>query len=100
MPLYARCRVFSKGGKKNVVYFNLGNPSSPMLLFTPLSWHCYPLNMTTLVSTLTLISSVPELEAFLSSISPSSTLYLDLEGIHLADMALSPLSLFLFTYKE
>jgi exonuclease 3'-5' domain-containing protein 1 len=36
--------------------------------------------MTTSASTLTLISAVPELEAFLSSIPPSSTLYLDLEG--------------------
>jgi exonuclease 3'-5' domain-containing protein 1 len=36
--------------------------------------------MTTSASTPTLISSVPELEAFLSSIPPSSTLYLDLEG--------------------
>jgi exonuclease 3'-5' domain-containing protein 1 len=36
--------------------------------------------MTTSAPTQTLISSVPELEAFLSSIPPSSTLYLDLEG--------------------
>jgi exonuclease 3'-5' domain-containing protein 1 len=36
--------------------------------------------MTTSALTPTLISSVPELEAFLSSIPPSSTLYLDLEG--------------------
>ena len=36
--------------------------------------------MTTPASTPTLISSVPELEAFLSSIPPSSTIYLDLEG--------------------
>ena len=36
--------------------------------------------MTTSASTPTLISSVPELETFLSSIPPSSTLYLDLEG--------------------
>jgi exonuclease 3'-5' domain-containing protein 1 len=36
--------------------------------------------MTTSASTPTLVSSVPELEAFLSSIPPSSTLYLDFEG--------------------
>ena len=36
--------------------------------------------MTTSALTPTLISSVPELEAFLSSIPPSSTIYLDLEG--------------------
>ena len=36
--------------------------------------------MTSSALTPTLISSVPELEAFLSSIPPSSTLYLDLEG--------------------
>jgi len=40
--------------------------------------------MTTSASTPTLISSVPELEAFLSSIPPSSTLYLDLEGNRLS----------------
>ncbi len=40
--------------------------------------------MTTSASTPTLISSVPELEAFLSSIPPSSTLYLDLEGYRLS----------------
>ena len=34
----------------------------------------------TTASTPTLISSVPELEVFLSSISSSSTIYLDLEG--------------------
>jgi hypothetical protein len=37
-------------------------------------------SMTTPASTPSLISTVPELEAFLSSISSSSTLYLDLEG--------------------
>ncbi len=36
--------------------------------------------MTTSASTPTLISSVPKLEAFLTSIPPSSTIYLDLEG--------------------
>jgi exonuclease 3'-5' domain-containing protein 1 len=36
--------------------------------------------MTTSALTATLISAVAELEAFLSSIPPSSTLYLDLEG--------------------
>jgi exonuclease 3'-5' domain-containing protein 1 len=36
--------------------------------------------MITSASNPTLISSVPEFEAFLSSITPSSTLYLDLEG--------------------
>jgi len=40
-------------------------------------------NMTTPASTPTLISSVPELEAFLSDIPSSSTLYLDLEGNNL-----------------
>ena len=35
-------------------------------------------------STPTLISSAPELQAFLSSITPSSTLYLDLEGSNLS----------------
>lgn len=37
--------------------------------------------MTTSVLTPTLISPVPELEAFLSSIPPSSTLYLDIIDI-------------------
>lgn len=49
-----------------------------------LHWPCHPLNMTTSALTPTLISSVPELEAFLSSIPPSSTLYLDLEGNRLS----------------
>lgn len=40
--------------------------------------------MTTSASTPTLISSVPELGAFLSSIPPSSTLCLDLEGYSLS----------------
>ncbi len=40
--------------------------------------------MTTSALTPTLISSVPELEAFLSFIPPSSTLYLDLEGNRLS----------------
>jgi hypothetical protein len=83
-PIYARFRGFSEGCKKNIIYFNLGNPSSPRLLFTPVSWHCHPLHMTTSASTPTLISSVPELQAFLSSIPPSSTLFLDLEGISLS----------------
>jgi hypothetical protein len=48
--------------------------------FSPVSWHCHPLNMTTSVLAPTLISSVPELEAFISSMPPSSTLYPDLEG--------------------
>ena len=40
--------------------------------------------MTTSALTPTLISSVPELEAFLSFIPPSSALYLDLEGNRLS----------------
>jgi exonuclease 3'-5' domain-containing protein 1 len=40
--------------------------------------------MTTSASTPTIISSVPELEAFLSSIPASSTLYLDFEGNNLS----------------
>lgn len=40
--------------------------------------------MTTSASNPTLISSVPELKAFLSSIPPSCTLYLDLEGNNLS----------------
>jgi hypothetical protein len=61
-PIYARFRGFSEGCKENIIYFNLGNPSSPRLLFTPVSWHCHPLHMTTSASTPTLISSVPELQ--------------------------------------
>jgi hypothetical protein len=49
--------------------------------------------MTTSALSPTLISSVPELKAFLSSIPPSSTLYLDLEGILSADTGPSPSSL-------
>jgi hypothetical protein len=42
MPAYARRRGFSEGGKKIGVYFNLGNPSSPRALFTPVSQHTSP----------------------------------------------------------
>src|ERR1700733_1982524 len=47
--------------------------------------------MTTSALTPALISSVPELEAFLSSIPPSCTLYLDVEGNNLCRYGTIPL---------
>lgn len=54
-------------------------PTCLLSLSLPLSRHYHSLNMIISASTPTRISSVPELKAFLFSIPPFSTLYLDLE---------------------